>query len=87
MTNSAYNSHTNPIYTEHYILPYDLLTKQSQLLFMHSIAYSYAPNSFNGVWIRNADREPNRKLRNANDFYLEHPRTETLKNLHYIHYH
>jgi hypothetical protein len=79
MTNSSYNAHTKPIYTEHCILPYDLLIKQSQLLFMHSIAYNYAPCSFDGVWIRNIDRDPNLNLRNANDFFLEHPRTETFK--------
>ncbi len=43
MTNSSYNAHTNPLYTEHCILPYELFIKQSQLLFMHSIAYDYAP--------------------------------------------
>ncbi len=37
MTNSNYNANTNPLYIEHGILPYDLLIKQSQLLFMHSI--------------------------------------------------
>ncbi len=55
MTNSNYNEHTNPLYIEHGILLYDLLIKQSQLLFMHSIAYEYAPISFTGVWIKNAD--------------------------------
>ena len=79
MTNSKYNAHTNPLYIEHGILPYDLLIKQSQLLFMHSIAYEYAPISFTGVWIKNADRDPNLHLRNANDYYLVQPRTETFK--------
>jgi hypothetical protein len=73
MTNSNYNAHTNPLYIEHGILPYDLLIKQSQLLFMHSIAYEYAPTSITGVWIKNADRDPNLHLRNAIDYYLIHP--------------
>jgi hypothetical protein len=78
MTNSNYNAQTNPLYKEHCILPYDLLIKQSQLLFMHSIAYDYAQSSFAGVWVKNnVDRDPNLHLRNADDFYLILPRTET----------
>jgi hypothetical protein len=79
MTNSSYNAHTNPLYIEHCILPYELLIKQSQLLFMHSIAYDYAPSSFAGVWVTNANRDPNLNIRNAKDFCLIQPRTETFK--------
>jgi hypothetical protein len=46
---------------------------------MHSIAYDYAPSSFAGVWVTNANRDPNFNLRNTNDFYLIQPRTETFK--------
>jgi hypothetical protein len=48
---------------------------------MHSIAYDYAPSSFAGVWVTNANRDPNLNLnlRNANDFYLIQLRTETFK--------
>jgi hypothetical protein len=67
------------IYVEHGILPYDLLIKQSQLLFLHSIAYDNAPTSFTGVWIKNADRDPNLHLKNANDYYLIQPWMETFK--------
>jgi hypothetical protein len=31
------------------------------------------------TWITNADRDPELNLRNANDFYLPQPRTETFK--------
>jgi hypothetical protein len=79
MTNSPYNAHTNPLYKKHRILPYDLLIKQAQLTFMHSIEHNLAPRSFSTTWTKNSDREPAINLRNANDFYLPHPRTETFK--------
>jgi hypothetical protein len=79
MTNSSYNAHTNPLFKKHQILPYDLLIKQSQLTFMHSIEHKLAPSSFSNTWVRNVDREPAINLRNANDFYLPQPRTETFK--------
>jgi hypothetical protein len=79
MTNSPYNAHTNPLYKKHRILPYDLLIKQAQLTFMHSIEHNLAPRSFFTTWTKNSDREPAINLRNANDFYLPQPRTETFK--------
>jgi hypothetical protein len=79
MDNCAYNAHTNPILIKHQILPYNLLIKQAQLNFMHSIFHNYAPASFNNVWQTNAERNPNLNLRNANDYYVQQPRTETFK--------
>jgi len=79
MTNSAYNAHTNPLFKKHQILPYDLIIKQSQLTFMHTVVHNLAPSSFANTWIINADRDPGLNLRNANDFYLPQPRTETFK--------
>ena len=79
MTNSSYNAHTNPLFKKHHILPYDLLIKQSQLTFMHTIEHKLAPRSFANTWVRNINREPAINLRNANDFYLPQPRTETFK--------
>jgi len=46
---------------------------------MHSNVYEYAPSSFNNVWTKNSEREPALNLRNADDFYLPIPRTETFK--------
>ena len=79
VTNSAYNAHTVPLFLELNILPFNKLIQQSQLLFMHAIEYKYAPPSFNNTWIKNGDREPEIELRNANDFYLPLPRTQTFK--------
>ncbi len=79
MDGAAYNAHTAPILIKNQILPYDLLIKQAQLNFMHSIYHKYAPPSFTDVWQRNADRNPALNLRNADDFYLLQPRTEAFK--------
>jgi hypothetical protein len=46
---------------------------------MHTIEHKLAPSSFANTWVMNIDREPAINLRNANDFYLPQPRTETLK--------
>jgi hypothetical protein len=79
MTNSGYNAHTNPIFQRHLILPFDLLIQQGQLSFMHAINNNYAPKSFATTWLKNRDRDPNITLRNANDYHLVQPRTETFK--------
>jgi hypothetical protein len=79
MTNSSYNAHTQPIFLKNNLLPFEQLITQAQLMFMHSIEYKYAPASFNNIWQKNSEREPTIRLRNANDFYLPNPRTETFK--------
>jgi hypothetical protein len=78
-TGSAYNEHTKPLFLQHAILPFDKLILQSQLTFIHSIEYKYAPSSFNMVWLKNSEREPLINLRNADDYYLPMPRTEAFK--------
>ncbi len=44
--NSSYNSHANPIFTKYQILPYELLIKQSQIIFIQATHYKEAPASF-----------------------------------------
>jgi hypothetical protein len=77
MSGSAYKSHTKPIFIQHFILPYPKIIVQSQLLFMHAIEYKYAPASFTNIWQKNNECNPAINLRNANDYYLPLPRTET----------
>jgi len=79
ITGSAYNAHTNPLFLQHSILPFDQLITQAQLSFMHAIEYKYAPTSFDNIWTKSGDRNIDLNLRNANDFYLPIPRTETFK--------
>jgi hypothetical protein len=47
--------------------------------FMHSIEYNYAPSYFENTWQKNSVRNPLLNLRNENDYYISHPRTETFK--------
>jgi hypothetical protein len=79
ITGSTYNAHTAPLFLQHNIRPYDKLITFSQLMFMHSVEYGYAPKSFENIWLKNNDRNAERELRNANDFLLTQPRTETFK--------
>ena len=78
ITGSSYNEHTSPLFCRHNILPYEHLITYSQLMFMHSVEYEYAPKSFENVWPKNNERN-DRKLRNANDYLIMQPRTETFK--------
>ncbi len=79
MTNSAYNAHTKPLLNQHAILPFENLFYSLSFSFMHAIKYKYAPPSFSATWPKNQDLEQAVNLRNANDYYLSQPRTETFK--------
>jgi hypothetical protein len=46
---------------------------------MHAMEYKYAPTSFENTWIKNSDRGPEINLRNADNYYITRPRTETFK--------
>jgi hypothetical protein len=79
ITGSTYNAHTTPLFLQHNILPYEKLITFSQLMFMHSVEYNYAPSSFENTWQKNGERDPIRDLRNANEYFIMQPRTETFK--------
>jgi len=79
ISNSAYNAHTAPLFIRYGILPYEKLILFSQLTFMHAVNYSYSPSSFDNTWLKNTNRQPERNLRNADDYSLMQPRTEMFK--------
>ncbi len=81
ITGSNYNAHTAPLFLQQKILPFESIVKQSKLLFMHSIYYNYAPKSFEGVWVKNGERNGNWNLRNSDLFFLPNPRTESFKKM------
>jgi hypothetical protein len=56
ISNSKYNAHINPLFAENGVLPFDKLITLNRLLFMHSIAYNYAPQTFSNTWLTNAER-------------------------------
>jgi hypothetical protein len=79
ITRSNYTAHTDPLFAQLQILPYELILKQAKLLFMHSIEYDYAPPSFRGIWHKNYINQGDRLLRNADNYALPNPRTELFK--------
>ncbi len=64
ITKSSSSTHTPPLFLRSHILPFDKLLTQSKLLFMHSISYKYAPESFSGTWTKNETRNNEYQLRN-----------------------
>jgi len=74
VTNSKYNAHTNPLFFQHKILPFEKIIKMAKLQFMHSIYYEYAPVSFVNTWTKNNVRSLNQNLRNDELFMLPNPR-------------
>ena len=81
ISKSAYNAHTNELFIQLRILPLEQIIMKSQLLFMHSIYYQYAPISFENIWLTHTQHNPNYNLRNANDFILPNPRIELFKKI------
>ncbi len=69
ISNSTYNAHTNPLFAENGVLPIDKLITLNRLLFMHAIAYNYAPQTFANTWLTNAEHNTGHDLRNA-DFFI-----------------
>jgi hypothetical protein len=79
ITGFSYTAHTDPLFAQLQILPYELTFKQSKLLFMHSIEYDYAPPSFRGIWTKNYINQGDRPLRNADNYTLPNPRAKLFK--------
>jgi hypothetical protein len=79
ITKSAYNAHTDPLFLQCKILPFDKLILQSKLLFMHSIDYNYAPHSFCNIWTKNNTREMDYDLRNQDEYSVPFIRIELFR--------
>jgi hypothetical protein len=81
ITKSRALSHTDPLFLNIHILPFDKLLTLNKLLFMHSIAYNYAPLSFREIWQTNGTRNNEYNLRNNDLFILPNFRIELFKRL------
>jgi hypothetical protein len=81
ITKSKALTHTPPLFLNSHILPFEKLLILNKLLFMHSIAYNYAPTSFNGTWPTNQNRNNDYNLRNNDLFTLPPFRIELFKKL------
>jgi hypothetical protein len=78
--NAKNNAHTNNLFYEQGILPFDKIIKLNKLMFMHAIAYNYNIESFNNIWHTNQHRNLDMELRNVNEFILPLARRELSKN-------
>jgi hypothetical protein len=76
ISKANYNAHSTPLFLENKILPFDKLIKLHRLLFMHSIAYEYAPATFENTWTKNNTRDTGHVLRNQDYFTLPLVRIE-----------
>jgi hypothetical protein len=78
---AKYRDHTKELFKQANILPLEKIVIQSKSLFMHSIFYNYAPDSFENTWKKVSDRNLSHELRNENDFIIPFPRIELFKKL------
>ena len=82
ISQAKYNSHTEPLFKQHKILPLNLLTKYFKIQFKHRFVYGFLPESFSNTWTLNRIRRADQshvELRNDNRFFLPFVRIETLK--------
>jgi hypothetical protein len=79
ITKSNASAHTPPLFLRSHILPFDKLLTQAKLLFMHSIAFNYAPASFSETWAKNETRNNDYQLRNDDLFILPTLRIELFR--------
>jgi hypothetical protein len=76
-----FRDHTGPLFALHEILPVESLIHFQRMKFMHNYYFKKLPFSFAELWLLNSERNPERILRNANDFYIPQPRIELVKRL------
>ena len=79
ITKSKSHEHTEPLFKQLGILPYEKIVQMSKLHFMHAVRYKYAPDTFQSTWQLNSNRNVEYELRNATDYSLPVPRTEFFK--------
>ena len=79
ITFSHYNAHTEPLFKQLKILPFEKILFESKMKFMHAIYNNIAPPSFNNVWQKNNIREQQYDLRNQDNFIIPKPRFEGFK--------
>lgn len=76
-----YREHTLPLFTKTGILPLLQLIKYAHVKFMHSYHHKTLPLAFAETWTPNRERNPDRVLRNADDYTIPPHRIELVKRL------
>jgi hypothetical protein len=82
--NAKYNDHTEPLFQQLSILPFEKLIMYTKSLLMHSIIHKYGPKSLHNQWTFNNERNVNFDLRNENDIYVPMATSEQVKKLPYF---
>jgi hypothetical protein len=75
------STHTSPLFLNSHILPFEKLVLLNKHLFMHAIAFNYAPSSFTNTWIKNNSRELEYQLRNQDLFVIPPFRIELFRKI------
>ncbi len=76
---SRISDHTAPLFFATHILPFQKLLTLNKLLFMHSTAFKYAPDSFSNICPVNETRHNDHNLCNNDLFTLPPNRIELFK--------
>jgi hypothetical protein len=79
--NVKYNEHTEPLFNQLNILPFEKLVYFSQSLLVHSIVHKYSPRALHATWMFNHERGLERELRNEQDIYTPVASSEQVKKL------
>lgn len=74
-----YNEHTNPLFIEHRILPFEKILYFNKIKFMHGVVHGYITRFPNNAWQPNMNRQIDMELRNNDDIQLPFPRFEGFK--------
>ena len=82
ISNSPYNSHTEPLFKQLNILPLPSLIELHRIQFMHNVKFNPSYSDFSSTWPINETLMPlQRSLRNSLDFNIPHSRTTTISRL------
>ena len=84
ISNSKYNSHTEPLFKNLKIIPSPNLIEFFIVQFMHSFKNYFFPTSFQNTWVTNHIRHKNQaeiELRNYDLFAIPFARTSVLSRL------
>jgi hypothetical protein len=81
ISRAKYRDHTAPLFSKLEILPLEQLIMYNRLKFMHNYYFRKLPFSFHNLWLSNAERNPARELRNANDYFIPPHRIELVKRM------
>jgi hypothetical protein len=81
VSSESYRAHTAPLFQKLKILPLDKLITLYNVKFMHKYHFRKLPLSFAELWQTNHQRNPERILRDAEDYYLPPYRIEIVKRM------